>query len=315
MKEIIKRLEIIKNSISIEDYDLIGIQVSKIKQLNYSKEVKEIIDLIDNTNYAQVINLIEKYLKNIPGIVKYEDTEVQGLKLELKVLENKLQKLNAEKKEYLHLIDEFNIQYNLKVGVLVEEILKLRKQILEQQAKNNPNLHDKYKESIDDYNNFKKQYSQQLKNNIPYLSNNDKKELKEFYRKSAKLCHPDIVSDEMREKAEKIFKELNEAYSKNDLNKVKDIFNNLINNVQFYTSSDSLNTSELLKLKILEIKEKITLIQDEINLLINNDTYKLILNITNLDLYLDNLKQKFKKEIEELNKELEIDNKTSYNNK
>ena len=57
-------------------------------------------------------------------INKYEDKELQSLKLELKILEKKLQKHSAEKNEYLNNIDEFNAQYNLKLGELIQKLSK-----------------------------------------------------------------------------------------------------------------------------------------------------------------------------------------------
>jgi hypothetical protein len=56
----------------------------------------------------------------------------------------------------------------------------------------------------------------------PTLTKEQKTELKVIYRKAAMLCHPD-----KNKAGEEIFKNLNNANKNNDLQKVKEIFNQL----------------------------------------------------------------------------------------
>ncbi len=120
------------------------------------------------------------------------------------------------------------------------------------------------------------------------------------------MCHPDTVNEDRKEEATNIFKELNEAYSMNNLNKVKEILNNLEQDIQFNMASDSLNDSELLKLKINDIRKKLNILQNELDTLINSDTYKILSHIDNLDYYFNNLKQDFEDELKQLNKQIKI---------
>ena len=63
-------------------------------------------------------------------VVAYEDPEVKVFKQELKALEEKIQDLDALKNEQLGSIEEFNTQYSLSVGDLIEKILKRKEEIL-----------------------------------------------------------------------------------------------------------------------------------------------------------------------------------------
>ena len=90
MKQIIKRLEIIKSSITIDDEDIIELQVIKLKELDTDSGVKNILKKLENQDYGSAMNDIENYIKQHTGIVEYVDSEVIGLKLELKSLEKKL---------------------------------------------------------------------------------------------------------------------------------------------------------------------------------------------------------------------------------
>ena len=59
------------------------------------------------------------------------------------------------------------------------------------------------------------------------ITEEQKQELKAYYRKASKLCHPDVVAEEFKKQAEQIFKDLKDAYDSNDLQKVKEILSNL----------------------------------------------------------------------------------------
>ena len=108
MKQILKRLELIKIAIDIRDEYIIEIQVKKLISLEVDNKVDDILLKIANKNYGTVILDIDNYLKEYSGLVLYVDQEVQGLKLELKGLEKELQNLSEIKNEYLTEIEEFN---------------------------------------------------------------------------------------------------------------------------------------------------------------------------------------------------------------
>jgi hypothetical protein len=53
------------------------------------------------------------------------------------------------------------------------------------------------------------------------LNEEQLREIKILYRKASMLCHPDRVVAEMKEDAQAMFEELHEAYTQNDLKKVR----------------------------------------------------------------------------------------------
>jgi hypothetical protein len=125
MIEIIKRLEIIKSSILIEDIEIIELQIMKLSSQNIDVDVKNIILKLENSEYSLALDLIENYISQHTGLVLYEDKELLSLKFELKQLEIKFQDLIEEKTKYLNEIDEFNKEYNLHLGELIKYILNL----------------------------------------------------------------------------------------------------------------------------------------------------------------------------------------------
>ena len=380
MKQIIKRLEIIKSSITIDDEDIIELQDIKLKELDTDSGVKNILKKLENQDYGSAMNDIENYIKQHTGIVEYVDSEVIGLKLELKSLEKKLQSLSQEKTEYLNDIEEFNTQYNIHLGEITRNILNLKKDILYKQTQKQQKLKDKYKEDnqiyqdskdtieeikesirdleellkeIDEndenyeeilraYNDLKKELNdleddlinqelelkkirEDLDNDIIFkeyeeaktsyeqfydeyenikekqsdrleLKDEDIKELKVMWKKACRLCHPDIVTDELKEKANEIMQSLNDAYSRRDINKVKQILLNLENGLVFEVLSDKIDNKEILKSKIEEFRQSIINIQEEIENIKVDDTFKTISNLENWDEYFEKLKNELQAE-------------------
>lgn len=387
MTQILKRLEIVKSSIAIEDEEIIELQIMKLKKLDLDEEVAQIVVFLEQSDFTTALSSIEGYLSRYGGVVKYIDTQLQGLKLQLKTLESKLQTLIEQKTEYLSDIAEFNNEYNLRLGELIRSILSLRKEILykktikqqkqkekykedmqafeettqtvdelrstvlelEEMLERTDDSHEQYdeiqaayeelleelrrledeieaqqeelekaKEFIDDeelqqeyqesknhYDEFDNNYEdikESVKNSM-VLSEEEKALLKTLYKKAARLCHPDIVPDEQKEKAHELMQQLNDAYSKKEILKVKEILNLLENGSGFELSSDSIDDKEILKAKIDEYKQNIEEIENELEELEEDETYQVIVELDDWDEYFEELKSELLKEKERLEEE------------
>lgn len=379
MHQILKRLELIKTSIAIEDEEIIELQIAKLSPMGVDADVKNILEKLSNHDYGSVIADIESYLVRYSGVVVYEDKEIQGLKLELKVLENQLQELSEQKNDYLNELNEFNTQYTLRLGELIQNILNLKKEIqyrfykakeavfqsimeeyeeakeeyqelktqkeeLEKEISNIDEFDDRYdelyeelqelkveleakeqevnqkrknakeaKEELDndedseeyeafeeDYKEFSSQYETVKKQDRFELNEEEQAELKKLFRKASKLCHPDIVADELREQATDLMQQLNDAYSKKDLKKIREILYNLENGKTFDIASDTINDKERLKEKIKDVRERIDGLKEEIDEIKSDETYLIIQDVDDLDSYFDRLKSELQEEYDRL---------------
>ena len=126
MNNIIKRLELIKNSIALEDEEVIQLQIEKISALTVDDTVANILRHLGEHNYLVAAKLIEGYIASQQGLVSYVDERASALKLELKALEYKLQALAELKHECMAEIEEFNKTYHLKLGPMIRDILSLK---------------------------------------------------------------------------------------------------------------------------------------------------------------------------------------------
>lgn len=370
MQQILKRLELIKTGITIEDEEIIEMQMLKIASLNADNDVKDILKLLKENNFTRALAYIDAYLTRYSGLALYQDQELSGLKMELKVLEAELQALSEERVEYLNEIDEFNTRYSLHLGETIRKILELKEKILkrviekkqqrfenlkreydeiksvvedleerlaqldefddaydelyEELQKQKEKLNEKrketkqakveleedeafeaYEEVKEDYEEFNKEYKEVLSQERFELDEEEKKELKKLFRKASRLCHPDIVADELKEQAHEIMAELNEAYKQQDIDKVKKILHALENGTGFEVASDKINDKELLKTKIGSIREDIEALKAELTEIKEDETYKTLQEIDDLESYLDEMKDALAQEMDRLQDEYE----------
>ena len=379
MQQILKRLELIKNSIAIEDEDIIELQVRILSSMDIDDEVKKILQKIADYDYSSVVADIKNYITKYSGIIVYEDEELQALKFEIKNLESRLQELSEQKNEYINTISEFNTQYNLALGDIIQKILYVKQEILyieaigkndayqrrkeryekvkheyeklkrefdkilkclrskdvldddydelyEEYKKVREKLKNKedelssekerfekveseleddpiwkeYRKTKEDYEDFSEEH-EEIINEVRYeLSDEELAELKRVYRKASKLCHPDIVADDLKEHAQEIMQQLNEAYHRKDLKAVKDILFNLESGNGFTKSSDVITDKELLKAKIAVMKERIKEVSAEIEEIKQDEVFKLIQEIGDWSEYFERLKAQLKDEYRRL---------------
>ena len=377
MQATIKRLSIIKACIALEDDDVIEIQIEKLREVACADEVQCIIDQLAQHNYSVALNQIDSYIKESTGLIVFVDENINALKLELKIFEQKLQALSEQKSECINEINEFNKDYSFYLGDLIQSILQMKVELLAQQqlikdAKFNEDnrTYKEEKSAVEQINNqlsdmrnqlgtlnefsdeYERLYEQYIalkslleekedllnearkkakasfeeaKEKSEYeeaktqsddfeqennevqdeikathdLSKGQIKELKKAYRKASKLCHPDIVSNELKEQAHELMSKLNEAYRLKDLQQVLAILSNLVSGQGFSVASDALFDVEKLTNQIELVKQQIDQLSQDMAELENDDTLQLIREIENKNEYFDSL-------AEELNDELEF---------
>lgn len=317
MIEIIKRLEIIKNGIAIEEVDLVELQIAKLKPIKIDATISQIIESLEKRDYANAVKAINEYISNNTSVTVYVDSELSALRLELKLLNEKLATTETQKIEHLMLIDSFYKGYTIALGDYIQKILDVKKQIAQKKFELNPEKEsnkEEYERAEEKYQSFEKEFKKTVEEKTPELSSEDKAELKKLYLESAKMCHPDAVS-ENKEKAEEVFKKLNEARKRNDLKAVREIYESLKRGDAFDVDSEKIDDKELLKEKIASLKNKIAEIEQEIADIVEDSTYKLIVSLDDWDDYFDDLKEQLEDELLELQLQLDQMNiKFSYSN-
>jgi len=296
LNKIIKRLEILKNYILLEDIDELNKETEKIHGLDFNEDIHEIIEDVKNEEFASAISRIQNFINRNQQLSIWTDPEIAALKLEIKNLENQLNALQNEKAELEKVLAEFQHHHTIELGEIILEILRLRKIKFKENE-------TKYEEAVEDEKQYQEQVNEEREKEIFELSAEEKAELKRKYRKATMLCHPDKFVNEPKEiqkQAEDIFKELNEANAKNDLARVAEILEYLEKGVLTTSKGDELFDKEKLRKTIDGLREKVKKVEVEIIAIVESDTYNTIINIDNWEDYFKRTKKKLQMELEEL---------------
>ena len=295
-QDVIKRLQVVKNLLLLEDYESLALQIDRLKGLGgEDKDLNELLSYLKAKKYGDAIICIDSYVKKYSGVEVYKDPEIEALKIELKILEIEVADNFDLQQELENTISQFEIRYHQELGPIIENILKLKKE----QLKDSPQQ-EEYKKAEEAYEEFHQQHEELKEKKVAELSDENKAELKKLYRKAATLCHPDKVSDEQKERANKLFQELNEANASNNLEKVREILEALENNKAFSTFADTVNEKAKLKAEVSRLRQTIEELKNKIATIKSSEVYQHIASIENIDEYFNDLKGQLGKELEKL---------------
>ncbi len=384
MLQVIKRLELIKNSISLEDEEIIDLQVAKLQQMQLDEPVRAIVSAIRRREFSSVIPAIDEYIGRFNGLIVFEDGEISGLKLELKLLERELEELTDQKNDLQFMLDQFNLRYQLEMGGLIRNILEIHQAIQLEKIKQKQQFYkyqkaayDKLKEEVasikqhkvelekeleqcyefsDEYDRIVKdihqiedklreyeeqlyQYRQVVKeakeklegtpefeayqearqdyeefdqynkaimpDDCVVLDESEERQLKDAYKKAARLCHPDLVEDTLKEQATRIMQELNASRKKQDLPAVLAILQKLESELMFEVTSNSIDDKTRLIARIDQLHLSIDQIKHTIAEIQSNEAWQELTEIEDMSVYFTNMKDRLSSEYASLQSQLD----------
>lgn len=295
--KLLKRLELIKSLIALEEEHEIPKHVAKLEAYKDSEAVENVILHLRSENWSEAVAVISDLLSSLSQLTMYVDPRVAALKLELKNLEIQIIALREEMVETEKFINQFLIAHNTRLGHLILQILRIRKERLERM--DDPDFEKEREEARTDYEEYQGQTEEIDRLDIRELDEDAQRELKKLYKQAAMLCHPDKVSENLKDQAELIFKELNEANSKNDVGRVKEILEDLKNN-RFTSKTDDENEYELLMNRKSVLERKRNQLLSELRDMKEADTYRTILGIEDWNTYFSSRKEELEKELQHL---------------
>jgi len=279
-----------------QEINSLKIEIKKLTQENLKKD-KE-INSLNNNIYILKNKLTTLENKNI---AIYNDKEIEKLKNKIKSLEIELQNISEEKNEITYKIENFNNQYNLYLGEIIEKVLKIKEEFYYKQFQNSQNEDDyqEYEQIKESYEEFHNNYEDivEKEKNKGTISNDDLKELKKIFRQTVKLCHPDIVEEHLKSKANTIMQELNSAYARLDIDGIRKIFDKLENGLEFVKNEKIDNKDSLIK-KIDKLKIAIKDEEKEIEDIKQSDIYLLFDSLEYFEEFFESQKKEFEDEYE-----------------
>lgn len=242
------------------------------------------------------------YQKNLQAIKKKETLHRARAeaKEKIEVLKEKIQELKQSDVDDDDVLDELHEAIDaLKEAKAEHQAIKEEVEAFEAELNDDEDFQS-YKEAEQDKQHFEEEIEQVIEKHQHELSDEDKARLKKAYRKAARLCHPDTVSEELKAQAHHVMSQLNVAYDKQDIVEVERILQLLVSGAGFVASSDSLDASVQLKAKIAELRHSLSVIEAELEKIHQDETYQQIQTIEDWDLYFDAVHAPLERRREEL---------------
>lgn len=357
----IKRLEIIKNAIELEDDDIIVSQLTRLKNEAFNDELLAIVAALEEKNYTAAMTAITAWLQSQRALTQWRDPQVAASKLELKALEERLRDLIDRRNARVQQLDEFNDLYLNRLGPLMTQILQLRKNLaelnlrrklaerqrreedyrrcqqymaqaldvlamlttrwrdlpadsvqaadarkqLQQQSDLIANLlaeaqeletgltreeepaRQARDEASDEYEKYREQqHDAEIRfRKGRQLSEEDQTELKRLWRQASKLCHPDLVADELKDEANAMMVQLNQAKHRGDVKAIRSLVARLHQGFEPMMASDRLNDLERIRKKMAQVREQINTLVAELAELEKEESWLLVSSLSNMDAY------------------------------
>ncbi|EPE0971957.1 DnaJ family molecular chaperone [Salmonella bongori] len=388
MKKIIKRLEIIKSAIELEDEEIIRQQLIHLKNEPQDAVITTIVQAIEARRFSDAMQNISAWLQAQRALSTWQDPSVAASKLELKALEAQLRDLIDKRNARVQILDDFNDLYHLRLGPLMSRILELRQQLaVSMQRKQEAELKRREKDyqsclqyisrAVDQLATLKQQWvvlntasreavgfrqriqqqtelitallaeireleesfshqnnsaSRQAQENAEQeyhqyreqqqeaqfryardqrLSADERSELKRLWRQASRLCHPDVVADELKEKAHQMMVQLNKARQNADLVTIRTLLTQLQSGLEPMMASDRLNNLEHLRNKIRQLRTQIDALLKEITQLETENAWRLASSVTDKEAYfseqeraLTEIRNSLEAQVQQVEKEL-----------
>ena len=296
--KVIKRLEILKNYVILEDDEDIERESHKLSVYQFQQDIAQIIRALSQNAFSQAVELIDEFIKRNHQIVVYGEVDIAALKLEIRHLEHQLNAYDDEKTELEKTLMLFQHRHTKELGQYISRLLHLRKLKFVWDD-------EKFAEAEQDEREYHQQLEEENAKEIQTLSEDDQKALKRAYKKASILCHPDKVAEEMKEDATETFTKLKQAYEENNLALVQEILDDLEQGKFFKSRTASISEKEKLQLEIRRLREKIQVLEAEIYAIKESEEYQTISEIEDWDEYFDRIREQLKGEIERLENELD----------
>ena len=265
--------------------------------------IRKVLSLKRGIPYREVADK-ERRLKSVKELYLKEKKELEKLKSYITTLELELGRVDEFGDKYDEIYDELQ---SLKAELLDRERSLSQKRREVKKTKEDMDYDPKYqeyKETQSEYEDFKNEYKEILSEEKYILTPDEKVEIKKLFKRAAKLCHPDIVASEMRDRAQQVIQDLNRAYAKRDLSKVKEILSQLEGTEGLDSTSNSTDDKEILKFKIAEIKAKIKETIIDIKDIQEDETYYTIERLDDWDRYFNEMRDNLQDEYNRLKEEL-----------
>lgn len=308
-----QRLKLIRNMIQLGETSSLSDQASRLRETARVGDgaLNEIAAALSEERYSDAVSRIDDFLRSEAAVQEYVDPRLSALRLEAESLEKRISELESEKAEIEREIHEFNLRHEQELGPILEEILEIQAERKRRQAEENPKNEEaqaEAEEAEEEYEQYSRAVEEAQEEERIDLTEEQKERLNELHRQASKKCHPDMVEEDRKEEAERVFVELQEAYERNDLDEVERIANQIESGLAFGRRTQEIDEVEKLEAEVERLRQWAEELEKEIDALRSSNAYQKLSDVENLDEYFDQQKERLEDELERLRQEESVSN-------
>ena len=176
----LKTFEVIKALINIGDTQNIQPYIYQIKNI---PELEAITNYLLAGDYDKAVKEINLFKENYTQIVSVSEIEKSQILTQIKLLSYQIEIMEFEKVEKEALVEQFNHRYILELNPLISRILELKKKIYNKLKKHGI-VDDTYEKIDEEFRKRNQEYEDEKEIEIPDLSQDDTKTLKQCYKEA-----------------------------------------------------------------------------------------------------------------------------------
>ena len=237
--------------------------------------------------FEEALALIKTFTQFHQALRACIDPPIDSYRREIQALEEEIAAISNDFNETQKTIHKFSKMHTDILGDLLQQLLfqtKIKAAIDAKKDAADKDKQEALEEAEKDHEEYTKSHEAAKKEKLTVLTRAEQKELKRLYRQTSLKCHPDRVVEELHDQTEEIFVALNQAYKANDLEKVREINQQLKSGIML---SKSEGVTELKKLESTykSLMQKLKTWQEKLDQLKEEASFKAVNSIDNWETY------------------------------
>ncbi len=276
---LLKKIEVLKTLLSIGDTEFIHLRLKEIEPFSVDPNIAQILEQLNQKAFEEALALIKTFTQSHQTLRACIDPPIDSYRREIQMLEDEIATISTEYNETQKLLHKFSKMHTDVLGEVLQQLLYQTKVKAEINAEK-----EALEEAEKDHEEYTKSYEESKKETIKTLTREEQKELKKLYRQTSLKCHPDRVVEELHGQAEEIFVELNQAYKANDLEKIREINQQLKSGIML-PKSEGITELKKLASTFKSLTQKLEAWQEKLDQLKGESSYKAVSSIENWEIY------------------------------
>ena len=254
---LLKKLEVLQVLLRIDDTEFLESRLIELAPYTDDPGVNELVEYLRADRIAEGFDAVQTSVALHQPLQAYIEPPIQLLRREIQRLEEELAATSRAHSETEKTLKRFSQEHSKHLGDLLQEILLQSKLKAKYEAAQDAAKEELYEAAKAEHEAYTDSRAQAATDTVRPLTRQEQKELKKLYRRTSLQCHPDRVVDELHDEAEHLFIEVNEAYKANDLDRLRELSEQL-KGMQMAGKAEGITELKKLRGRVANLEQKLT---------------------------------------------------------